>query len=148
MSTKDLTVPQPAAQSTWRRWRPFTRHYLEMVVAMVLGMVVLDPVWRLGLWLGGADDLLDNHTTGSVIMATNMCIGMGAWMRHRGHTWHPILEMSAAMYVPFVVLMPLLWTGAMSGAQYMVGGHGLMLLTMLAAMLWRRNEYSGHHHHA
>jgi hypothetical protein len=147
MTPTDITVPEPAPQSTRQRWWPFTRHYLEMVVAMVLGMVVLDPLWRLALWSAGADQVMDNHTTGSLIMASNMCIGMGAWMRHRGHAWRPILEMSAAMYVPFFVLMPVLWSDRISGTQYMVGAHGLMLITMLAAMLSRREEYSGHAHH-
>ena len=40
------------------------------------------------------------------------------------------------------------YLGAISGMAVMMGGHTLMFLSMLAAMLWRRDEYShGHHHH-
>ena len=45
-------------------------------------------------------------------MATNMAVGMGAWMRFRGHSWRGIAEMSASMYVPFAVLLVPFWAGA------------------------------------
>jgi flagellar biosynthetic protein FliP len=75
-------------------------------------------------------------------MATNMAIGMGAWMRFRGHTWPAILEMSAAMYLPFAVLFVPYWTGAVSGSVVMDAGHLLMLPLMALAMVWRRHEYA------
>lgn len=124
-----------------RRWWPFTRHFLEMVVTMVIGMAVLDPLWRLAL-----PSALDHDTTMALVMATDMCIGMGAWMRYRRHAWRPIAEMCAVMYLPFAVFFPALWADAVSGDVMLVAGHGLMLPAMLALMLWRRDEYSGHHH--
>ena len=68
------------------------RHYLEMVVAMVVGMVVLGPLWSLA-WPG----LSSNVVAESLVMATDMALGMGAWMRLRGHSWSAITVMSAAM---------------------------------------------------
>ncbi|NGN91147.1 hypothetical protein G5C66_00125 [Nocardioides sp. KC13] len=94
----------------------FALHYLQMIVAMVIGMMV---------------------------------IPMAAWMRFRGHGWRPVVEMSAAMYAGFVAFFPFLWLGAIDGDGLMLLGHVLMLLLMLAAMLARPGEYSGHHaHHA
>ncbi|MGH3585588.1 MAG: hypothetical protein ACRDQ0_04625, partial [Pseudonocardia sp.] len=90
------------------------RHYLEMLVAMALGMVVLTPVWELGLGAVGASWLLDRIEPASMIMATSMSIPMVAWMRHRGHGLASSLEMAASMYLSFVVLYPLLWLGLIS----------------------------------
>ena len=84
--------------------RAFTGHFLEMVVAMAVGMVALHPVWTLVLDAFGATGLMDDPYTGSLIMATDMTVAMSAWMRFRGHRWRPIAEMGAAMYLPFLVL--------------------------------------------
>lgn len=125
----------------------FVRHYLEMLVAMVVGMVVLGPVWRWVLGLFGAASVLDGTEVMTLVMATNMTIAMSGWMALRGHGWRPIAEMGAAMYVAFLVLFPLLWLGMLTRSGVMIVGHVLMLVTMLLAMLWRREEYScaGHH---
>jgi hypothetical protein len=113
------------------------RHYVEMVVAMVVGMVALDPVWSL-VWPGWTTTT-EVHVLG---MATNMALGMGAWMAFRRHSWRSIAEMSASMYLPFVVLLVPYWAGGVSGGTVMTAGHVLMLATMAAAMLWRRAEYA------
>ncbi|GAB2960229.1 hypothetical protein [Saccharothrix stipae] len=114
----------------------FARHALEMAVAMVAGMVVLEPVWSLA-WPGLADVV----TAHVLVMATNMSLGMAVWMRIRRHGWAGIAEMSAAMYVPFLVLLPLHWTGVLSAMALMTAGHVLMVPAMLGAMLRRRHEY-------
>jgi hypothetical protein len=116
--------------------RHIVTHYLQMVVAMVVGMVTLGPVWN-AAWPG-----LSGHVAGeSLVMATDMAIGMGAWMRFRGHSWSAIAVMSAAMYLPFLVLLVPYWVGAITGGTLMGAGHVLMLPAMALAMLWRRSEY-------
>jgi hypothetical protein len=112
------------------------RHYLEMVVAMVVGMVVLGPVWQL-VWPG----LSGNVAADALVMATDMAIGMGGWMRFRGHSWSAIGVMSAAMYLPFLVLLVPFAAGAVTGGTVMTAGHLLMLPAMALAMTWRRHEY-------
>ena len=82
----------------------------------------------------------------ALVMASDMSLGMGAWMRFRGHSWLSVVEMAAAMYLPFAVFLPPVWAGAMSGGAMITAGHLLMLVTMLALMLWRRSEY-GHGGH-
>jgi hypothetical protein len=116
-------------------WR-FTRHALEMIIAMVAGMVVLEPVWSFA-W----PDLPEAVGAHVLVMATNMSLGMALWMRIRHHGWAGIAVMSAAMYLPFLVLLPFYWTGALSGMALMTAGHVLMVPAMLAAMLRRRHEY-------
>jgi hypothetical protein len=51
-------------------------------------------------------------------------------------------EMAVAMYAPFMVLFPPLWLGVLSVNGLMVLGHVLMLFTIGAVMLRRRDEYT------
>jgi flagellar biosynthetic protein FliP len=129
-----MTETRLARPSTTRR---LVRHYVEMVVAMVVGMVVLGPVWGL-LWPSYGDRL----EVMVLVMATDMAIGMAAWMRFRGHAWRGTLEMCAAMYVPFLLLLPPYWAGMVSGDVVMTAGHVLMLPAMALVMWWRRSEYA------
>ena len=130
-------TPAPHTHSRGRRTWHLVRHYLEMVVAMLVGMVVLGPVEDL-VWPG----LTARTDVAVLVMATNMAVGMSAWMRFRGHSWPAIAEMSAAMYVPFAVLLVPYWTGAVSGDLLMTAGHVLMLPAMALAMWWRLDEYA------
>ncbi len=130
------TPPQHTHDRGRHTWH-LVRHYLEMVVAMVVGMVALGPLEAL-LW-PGLDDRVDVH---AMVMATNMAVAMAAWMRFRGHSWPAITEMSAAMYVPFAVLLVPYWAGAVSGSFLYTAGHVLMLPAMALAMWWRLDEYA------
>jgi hypothetical protein len=127
--------------------RRFALHYLEMVVAMVVGMVALGPLEALAFEALGWSTVTGRADVGAMVMAANMTVAMAAWMRFRGHTWLPIAEMSAAMFVPFMVLLVPLWLGAITEHTLMLVGHVLMLVGMLAAMLLRPSEYVGDHCH-
>jgi hypothetical protein len=126
----------------------FVGHYLEIVVAAVAGMVVLGPVEPMPLNAIGWAGLLAHPETYALVMATNMTVAVAAWMRFRRHGWAAIAEMAVAMYAPFVVLFPPLWLGVLSATGLMVLGHVLMLFAIAAAMLRRRDEYTGHHQQA
>lgn len=117
-------------------WRPLLRHYLEMVVAMTVGMLLLGAVRdALGLTVVFAE----RPGLSYLLMATDMAIGMAAWMLFRKHGWPATAEMCAAMYVP-VALMPLVWVELMSAMTFMVLAHVVMLVAMLAVLLRRRHE--------
>lgn len=119
----------------------FTLHFVEMIVAMFVGMFALAPLWSLG------PDLPNRADVDAFVMATNMAVGMAVWMALRRHAWPRILEMSAVMYVPFAVMLVPFWLGWVSDHAVMMAGHILMVPLMLAAMLWRRAEYSHIHDH-
>lgn len=140
--TRHLTTSSRSSSASWAL--PFLRHYLEMVVVMIIGMVALGSVesWASGLLADPT--LLARPDVKAVVMATNMTLPMAAWMRFRGHSWPPVLEMSAAMIVPFAVLLVPLWLGAISASALMTGGHVLMFIAMAVAMLLRRDEYVAH----
>jgi len=123
------------------------RHFVEMVLAMILGMAVLGAVVQaICAVLGHSGFFLDHPGLRAPLMAMNMTIGMAAWMRHRGHSWAPIGEMSAAMFVPAAVLIVPFWAGALSGDALLGAMHILMLPAMVIAMLRRRDEYAQDHH--
>jgi hypothetical protein len=107
------------------RWR-FLRHYLEMVAAMLVGMVAL----------GAA-------VSGVLALAVTMSVGMVAWMRHRGHGWASTLEMAGAMFTPAVALVPLLWLGVIAGDTLLLLEHLAMFPLMYLVMRRRRAEYGG-----
>lgn len=111
--------------------RKFLRHYAEMVVAMLVGMVVLGPLWP---------DL--PPAAAALAMATDMAIGMAVWMRIRRHSLPGIVEMCAAMYLPFLILLVPYALGVLSSAALMIGGHVLMFPAMALAMLRHRHEYA------
>ena len=86
-----------------QRVKTFTRHYLEMVIAMLLGMVVLGLPAIAILELAGSSygELEEAAPAVALIgMAATMTIPMVAWMRHRGHGWRPSMEMAGSMFVP------------------------------------------------
>ncbi len=121
----------PRTTPTWR----FIRHFLEMLAAMVLAMVALEPLWP----------TIDRVELHALAMATNMTIGMAAWMAIRSHAWPGIVEMSAAMYAPFIILFVPYWTGLITAGGLFTLGHVLMLPAMLLTMLRRRAEYTAAH---
>ena len=122
--------------------KKFALLFAEMVAAMAVGMVVLHPVWMFVLDTVGAADLMHNPYTGALIMATNMTVAMSVWMKFRGHRWRPIVQMGAAMYVPFLALFVPLGLELIDQDALMLWGHVLMLPAMAVAMLLRPHEYA------
>jgi hypothetical protein len=131
--------------------RTFVRHYIEMVIVMFAGMIVLGLPGEAALEaIGTSTSELHDDAPALVFlgMAFTMTVPMVAWMRYRGHAWRPCLEMAASMIVPTLVAIALLWAGVLGFGALMGLEHVAMLLGMLVAMLLRPDEYTGHHHHA
>ena len=105
----------------------FLLHYAEMSVAMMLGMMLLAPLWP-------ASAVFEVHLA---VMATNMVIGMSIPMLLRRHSWRSIVEMSAAMYLAFVVVLVPYWLGVVGTGFVMLWGHVLMFGAMFVLMLVR-----------
>jgi hypothetical protein len=132
--------------------RHFLRHYVEMVIAMFLGMAVLGmpAIVALGA-VGVSSSELRSDAPALLLlgMGVTMTAPMVAWMRYRGHAWSISSEMAAAMLIPTAGVIALLASGVAEdiGAQLLVE-HVVMLPAMLVAMLLRRDEYSGGHNHS
>jgi hypothetical protein len=123
----------------------FVRHFLEMVAAMIVGMMVVGGAVRLVCLLTGHEGVFDHAGASALIVATNMIIGMSVWMRHRHHSWAAIADMGAAMYMPLAVLIVPFWLGLLSGGALIGLMHMLMLPAMWLVMLRRPDEYVHDH---
>lgn len=138
----------PSRSVSTARIRRFARHYLEMVIAMSLGMLVFAAV------AAGAVQLADSSLAQLkqaapaaylFAMGVSMTVPMVAWMRHRGHGWRPTSEMGASMMAPTLAAVALLVAGVVDFGGGMMIEHVAMFPAMLAVMLARWDEYSASH---
>ena len=125
-------------------------HLAEMLVAMMAGMVLFHGLIQAILaprgYAAALDPGTDLHTMG---MAVFMTLPMVAWMRVRGHGWRIGAEMAAAMLVPMAAVVVLCRLGADVSLPWLPQASSpAMYLGMLAAMVYRREHYLGHHHHS
>ncbi|MEU8154422.1 hypothetical protein AB0B94_12225 [Micromonospora sp. NPDC048986] len=136
--TPTSAAPTAAAPASSRRrllW-----HLGEMALAMVAGMLLLGPLWGLAGAALGVADTLARPEVAALVMATNMTVGMTVWMRYRAHHWRGVVEMAAAMYVPFLLLLVPWWAGLLGADALMLGGHLLMVPAMLLVAVRHRHE--------
>jgi hypothetical protein len=117
-----------------------------MVIAMFLGMAILGlPAgWALSA-AGSSWSALNDDAPALMFlaMATTMTVPMVAWMRYRGHGWRANTEMSASMLLPTFAVIAVLGTGIVTDiGVLLIVEHVAMLLSMLAAMLLRPDEYT------
>ena len=124
-------------------WR-FTRHLLEMVLAMGAGMAVLGVALAvLGEPPGYANLLLRYGLMGAFMAAP-----MVGWMRYRGHSWSDGLEMMAAMLTPmFALVIPVElgvagYVPGLSEDSLMMLSHVAMIGGMVGLMSYRFERYA------
>jgi flagellar biosynthetic protein FliP len=136
-----------------RRRRPgdlrrFALHYLEMIAAMLAGMVVLGIPAEAALRAAGSGTgelRTDAPALALLGMGVVMTVPMVAWMRLRGHGARACGEMAAAMLVPTAAVMVLLEAGVGGFDAMMAAEHVAMLPSMLLVMLMRFDEYACRH---
>jgi hypothetical protein len=129
--------------------REFARHYVEMVVVMLVGMGVLalPAQWVTDAVLPAVDG--EDPTLMLARMAATMTLPMIPWMRWRGHGWQPCLEMVGAMVVPAMGVIALLEVGVVEAVSLLMTlEHVAMFLAMFLVMIARPDEYSHAHHGA
>jgi flagellar biosynthetic protein FliP len=134
-----------AQQHEHSQWFYFVRHFFEMTVAMLLGMAVYGLA--LGLILGFAGSSVEDARLGhpalfALGMAASMSIPMVGWMRRRGHDWRACGEMTAAMFVPAILLIGCYWLDAISADAVCPLACATMMPAMAVAMLYRRDSYT------
>jgi hypothetical protein len=148
--TESIETASPEAGGWVRRrlrlgagWR-FTRHLLEMVVAMMAGMAVL------GVAIGvlGEPPGYANLFVRYGLMGASMAAPMVAWMRHRGHSWSDGGEMTAAMLAPmFALVVPVelgvsRYVPGLSEDSLMMLSHVAMIGGMVVLMIYRFERYA------
>jgi hypothetical protein len=141
MTTNTIALPLPddgprplrTTHHGRRGWLTFAAHFVEMLIAMFVGMGVLTAL--LGMSHESPIELQ------ALYMGATMTAPMVGWMLVRGHSRRASAEMAAAMIVPLAALFPMHWAGIISGDALIDLQHVLMIPTMLGAMLLRRTEY-------
>ena len=118
----------------------FVLHFVEMCVAMMVGMLVFMAIPG----VMALPSLV--HQLG---MAVAMTVPMVGWMRLRGHGWRHGIEMSIGMLAPWAAVLALVGLGADTALPWLAKADGAaMLLGMLAVMLLRPGHYGHGHRHA
>lgn len=118
------------------------RHYVEMVLAMFVGMAVLGlPLYAVGS--GWHELAIEAPAIGFLGMATAMTVPMVGWMAYRGHGRRANAEMSMAMFIPTFAVIGLVWAGLITDTGVLMTiEHVAMFAAMAGAMLLRPAEYA------
>jgi hypothetical protein len=140
-----LSTESTGAGGTGSAARQFVRHYVEMLIAMFLGMAVLALPARLALPAAGTSWSELGHEAMLLGMAVEMTVPMVAWMHFRGHGPRASGEMAGAMLLPTLAAIALLRADVAGSGVLMVAEHVAMLLSMLVVMLLRPAEYAHVH---
>lgn len=123
----------------------FTWHYVQMAIAMELGMLL--PVGFLFSALGLSGFVSRSPEASALVMTAEMVFGMAAWMCIRRHSWRHTVEMSAGMSASTVVAAAASLAGLLPHTAAESGPVGvLMWAGMLGAMLLRWRDYAQGHH--
>lgn len=122
----------------------FTGHFVEMAIAMEVGMMALGPVLST---LPVAATVNRSPEASALAMTLSMVLPMAGWMLIRKHGWGHAVEMTAAMSVPTLVLCAGSLGGLLPHSAAAIGMGVLMWAGMLGAMLFRWRDYTGLGHH-
>jgi hypothetical protein len=143
----DSAITTPLVSVGRQLWT-FARHYIEMCIAMCIGVAATSFLLRSAADASGVDLRQEWPGLSLLAISVGITLPMAAWMRFRGMEWRPIMEMSAA---GIVAVMVVAWFGLISASGVKVGTVcGVACVAMFGAMLFRLDMYtgrSGHHHH-
>jgi hypothetical protein len=124
-----------------RRLSPFWRHFLQMLAVMAAGMVGSAAIFLTIVQMDWEEATVSHPTASLLVIAAGMSVPMAAWMLYRGMGWKNSSEMAAAMILPVVPFLLLVWFNVTRSAQ--CGAYCLIgVAAMLGLMLYRRGEYS------
>jgi len=130
----------------------FAVHYLEMCAVMCVGAVTLSVAFFGLAGLLGYANLPDRlPVLSALVVAINLSVPMGVWMRFRGMPWRPTIEMSGATMAVGLVLIVGYWLGIVATESLIEVQTSLACPVMLVVMLVRFPLYSGrtgHRRHA
>lgn len=141
------TIATPTVRLPRQVWN-FTRHFLEMCIAMCIGGSILLVALAAVVTQLGQPALRDSAPGLAVLVtAAVYTLPMAAWMLFRGMAVRPTLEMAAATMAFGVALVGLAWLGIIPSSD--LGGWagarfcGPACVVMLPVMLLRRDMYTG-----
>jgi hypothetical protein len=127
----------------------FFRHYVEMILVMLVGMFVLGgALLAAATVLGFGRTELEAEAPGLLLagMGFSMTAPMVWWMHRRGHSWPANRAMATAMIAPTAATIVLLAMGTVTDLHslFMIE-HVAMGPAMLVAMVPFRGEFTHAH---
>jgi len=112
-----------------------------MLAVMLAGMITSGAILVTIVRMNWNETTLRYPVQSLLIMAARMTVPMVVWMRHRDHGWRSSAEMAAAMVVPVIPFLCLVWFNVTKSA--LCGVYcALTVPAMLSLMLYRRREYA------
>jgi flagellar biosynthetic protein FliP len=124
----------------------FAKAYVEMVLVMFAGMLVLGGALLLIVAaLGTSPDELQEDAPALFLlgMGFSMTAPMVWWMERRDHSWAATLTMALAMILPTIATIVFLAVGAIEDLDTLLMiEHVAMFPAMFVAMLAFRSEYT------
>jgi NhaP-type Na+/H+ or K+/H+ antiporter len=143
-SEKEAGQPPAIAAPKQRKRRisPFWRHYLQMAAVMAVGMFAAGAILVIASGSTTWDQVTTQYPNQALLgMAAGMTLPMVTWMLLRGMGRRNSYEMAAAMILPVIPFLCLVWFGITKDAQ--CGGYcAVTFVAMYALMRYRRSEYS------
>ena len=137
-------VGEPTLKSVAAGAGRFVLHFLEMGIAMGVGMAIFGPV-KTALVDQGYTALLDRTSLDYQFwMNLFMVLPMVLWMRARGHMWRHGIEMGGAMIIPSACIILLCYAGVTDVLPWFTTSlTGIAMFGgMLGYMLYRRDMYT------
>ena len=123
------------------RLSPFWRHFVQMLAVMVAGMVASAAIFLTVIQMDWEEATASHPIASLLVIAAGMTVPMAAWMLYGGMGWRNTSEMAAAMILPVVPFLLLVWFDVTKSAQ--CGAYCLIgIAAMLGLMLYRRADYS------
>jgi len=153
LNTASTRAPDHQISNSASKVGRFSLHLLEMLLAMMAGMVALSFIGDL---IPAYSSLYFAFRSGTnlyeLAMVVFMTVPMVAWMIVRGHGRRHGAEMAFAMFAPVAVIIGLRLLEADAYLPWLADiGHMASFVGMIAAMLYRRDHYTskaGHSAHA
>jgi hypothetical protein len=137
MTPNTRTAPSPGASIASHFWR----HFAEMFAVMVVGMIAAAAVFLSIVQMTWDEATRQRPTASLLVIGVGMSIPMAVWMLYRGMGRRNAVEMAAAMVLPMIPFLGLVWLGVTDSAlcgPYCISG----IAAMLVLMLHRRSEYA------
>jgi flagellar biosynthetic protein FliP len=119
----------------------FWRHFAGMFAVMVVGMIASAAVFLTIVQMTWDEATRQRPAASLLVIATGMSVPMAAWMLYRGMGRKNTAEMAAAMVLPVIPFLGLVWFGVTDSAlcgPYCISA----IVAMLALMLHRHSEYA------
>jgi hypothetical protein len=120
-----------------------------MLIAMGAGMGIFHLLIRLMRLYSNSAVIQSGTTLHAFLMAVFMTLPMVAWMIVRGHGWRHSVEMAIAMLGPMAIVGLLCQLGVAVYLPWLAEAScPAMFIGMIAAMLYRKEHYTGKINHA